>query len=182
MNISSRSSNIVKITQILRYLLSFDDNGKMNHTKLIKLLWAADRYHMRHYGRLVSDSNYVAMKFGPVSSLALDISQVKNDFALDEEDTKYIGYYLSADEKDTMATAANIEVLNYDPNTDEALILVNGTSQVDKRLNFYNKYHPNLDPENTTVVLEADKYPFFPEKTLVDLQLSQNVPHKSRAF
>lgn len=59
-------------------------------------------------------------------------------------------------------------VLNYDPNTDEALILVNGTSQVDKRLNFYNKYHPNLDPENTTVVLEAGKYPFFPEKTLVD--------------
>ena len=59
-------------------------------------------------------------------------------------------------------------VLNYDPNTDEALILVNGTSQVDKRLNFYNKCHSNLDPENTTVVLEAGKYSFFPEKTLVD--------------
>ena len=94
MNISSRSSDIVKMTQILRYMLSFDDNGKMNRTKLIKLLWAADRYHMRHYGRLVSDSNYVAMKFGPVSSLALDIAQVKNDFALDKDDIEYIEYYL----------------------------------------------------------------------------------------
>ena len=88
----SRGSEITKTTQILRYLLSFDDNGKMNRTKLIKLLWAADRYHVRHYGRLVSEGNYVAMRFGPVASLALDVAQVKNDFAFDN----------------TMATAAKI--------------------------------------------------------------------------
>ena len=104
----SRGSEITKTTQILRYLLSFDDNGKMNRTKLIKLLWAADRYHVRHYGRLVSEGNYVAMRFGPVASLALDVAQVKNDFAFDKDDIEYIGYYLSADEKDTMATAAKI--------------------------------------------------------------------------
>ena len=104
----SRGSEITKTTQILRYLLSFDDNGKMNRTKLIKLLWAADRYHVRHYGRLISEGNYVAMRFGPVASLALDVAQVKNDFAFDKDDIEYIGYYLSADEKDTMATAAKI--------------------------------------------------------------------------
>lgn len=121
MNISSRSSDIVKMTQILRYLLSFDDNGKMNRTKLIKLLWAADRYHMRHYGRLVSDSNYVAMKFGPVSSLALDIAQVKNDFALDKDDIEYVEYYLSADNENTMATAASIEEDHLSETDKEAL-------------------------------------------------------------
>ena len=87
----SRGSEITKTTQILRYLLSFDDNGKMNRTKLIKLLWAADRYHVRHYGRLVSEGNYVAMRFGPVASLALDVAQVKNDFAFDKDDIEYIG-------------------------------------------------------------------------------------------
>lgn len=108
MDEQSRNANIVKTTQVLRYLLSFDDNGKMNRLKLIKLLWAADRYHIRHYGRLILDDEYVAMRFGPVASLALDVAQVDSngESALDHDDVEFVGYYLSADKRNTTATAA----------------------------------------------------------------------------
>ena len=52
------AGSLVKLVQALGYLLSLDDNKKMNRVKLIKLLWAADRFHMRRYGRTVSESRY----------------------------------------------------------------------------------------------------------------------------
>jgi len=70
----SISDKIIVVVQALGYLLSLDDNHKMNRVKLIKLLWAADRFHLRKYGRSVTETDYVAMYHGPVSSLALDIA------------------------------------------------------------------------------------------------------------
>jgi len=39
----------------------------------IKLLFFADRYHLRKYGRLISDDTYYALPHGPVASNSLDI-------------------------------------------------------------------------------------------------------------
>lgn len=69
-----------KVTQSLNYLLQLSKDKKMNKLHLIKLLWAADRYHMRKYGRLVSEDTYVAMPKGPVASLALHIINDETDF------------------------------------------------------------------------------------------------------
>ena len=60
------SNEVVKITQSLGFLLSLDDNHRMNKLKLVKLIWAADRYHLRKYGRTVTDSEYFALPHGPV--------------------------------------------------------------------------------------------------------------------
>lgn len=91
------AGSLVKLVQALGYLLSLDDNKKMNRVKLIKLLWAADRFHMRRYGRTVSESRYYAMPHGPVCSLALDIAQLNRDFALDDDDISYISEFFTAD-------------------------------------------------------------------------------------
>lgn len=92
--------SVVKVTQALAYLLSLDDNKKMERVKLIKLLWAADRMHIRRYGRTISESSYYAMYHGPVCSLALDIAQ-NSKYSLSDDDVKYIDYFFTSDSVDT---------------------------------------------------------------------------------
>jgi uncharacterized phage-associated protein len=63
-----------KATQILNFFAS-KAGGKINKMKALKLIFLADRYHLRKYGRLVSDDCYVAMKYGPVPSTIMDIAE-----------------------------------------------------------------------------------------------------------
>lgn len=93
-----------KVVQALGFFLNLDDNHKMGRVKLIKLLWAADRRHLRTYGRTVSGTDYVAMVHGPVSSLALDVAQINEDFALSQPAIEYIKTYFTADSKETGMT------------------------------------------------------------------------------
>lgn len=95
------SEKVIRIAQALGFLLNLDDNHKMNRLKLIKLLWAADRIHIRKYGRTITNLNdYYAMPHGPVCSLALDIAQM-NDIALNDDDISYLNDYFTSDIKDT---------------------------------------------------------------------------------
>ncbi len=96
------ADSLVKLVQALGYLLSLDDNKKMHRVKLIKLLWVADRFHIRKYGRTVSESEYCAMFHGPVCSLALDIAQLSHGgFGLSDDDIGYISEYFTSDERFT---------------------------------------------------------------------------------
>lgn len=62
-----------KATQAINLLANRYDGKKINKMKALKLIWAADRYHMRKYGRPVIGDKYIAMKFGPVASGVKDI-------------------------------------------------------------------------------------------------------------
>lgn len=46
--------------------------------KALKLLFFADRYHLRKYGRSVSDCAYFAMARGPVASEAKNVAEESN--------------------------------------------------------------------------------------------------------
>jgi hypothetical protein len=63
-----------KVTQAMTYIANRFTGKRLTRIRLMKLLWAADRYHVRKYGRLVTNPNYVAMKLGPVHSTALNIA------------------------------------------------------------------------------------------------------------
>lgn len=63
-----------KITQVLNFFAT-KAGGTINRMKALKLMFLADRYHLRKYARLVSNDRYVAMKLGPIPSLALDIAE-----------------------------------------------------------------------------------------------------------
>lgn len=55
------------------YYLSKQLQSPIDKLAAIKLLFFADRYHLRKYGRLISDDTYYALPHGPVASNALNI-------------------------------------------------------------------------------------------------------------
>lgn len=67
-----------KITQLLNYFAHCNESKQISKLKALKLIWATDRYHLRHYGRLVSGDRYYAMALGPVASTADDIANNNN--------------------------------------------------------------------------------------------------------
>jgi len=61
-----------KAVQAVNYF-ACASGGTIPKLKAIKLLWLADRLHLRNYGRTISGDSYVAMPLGPVASQTLDI-------------------------------------------------------------------------------------------------------------
>lgn len=57
-----------KIIQALTYLAGKEDDKVMNNMKAYKLLWLADRYHLRQTGRTITGDVYYAMPHGIVPS------------------------------------------------------------------------------------------------------------------
>jgi uncharacterized phage-associated protein len=66
--------NLQKTTQALNYFAVRSGN-EINKMKAIKLLYIADRYHLRKYGRPISNDEYFAMEYGPVPSGGKDIAE-----------------------------------------------------------------------------------------------------------
>jgi uncharacterized phage-associated protein len=81
--------------KILQALVWFCKRNKdqMNKMKALKLLFFADRYHVRKYGRLVSSDNYVAMEYGPVGSTTRDVLE-QNDITLSKSFLEYVNQYI----------------------------------------------------------------------------------------
>lgn len=69
--------SIKKILQALYYIQSRTPNSnykaKYDIMYLLKMMFFADRYHIRHFGFVASGDTYVAMKYGPVGSATKDI-------------------------------------------------------------------------------------------------------------
>lgn len=80
-----------KATQALNYLAKKTD-GKINKMFAIKLIYFADRYHLRKYGRPVTNDEYVAMKYGAVGSKTKDIAE--NTSFLDDIERNYRNRYI----------------------------------------------------------------------------------------
>lgn len=63
-----------KATQSLNYFAR-QAGGGINKLKALKLLFFADRYHLRKYGRPVGECAYYAMTHGPVASEAKHVAE-----------------------------------------------------------------------------------------------------------
>lgn len=57
-----------KIIQALAYLASHQPEKTIDNMKAYKLLWLADRYHLRRTGRTITGDAYYAMPYGIVPS------------------------------------------------------------------------------------------------------------------
>ncbi|MEI6588278.1 MAG: Panacea domain-containing protein [Candidatus Moraniibacteriota bacterium] len=64
-----------KAVQTLNYLAEKKD-GKINKMKAIKLIYFADRLHLRKYGRPIVGDMYWAMKLGPVGSYTKRVAEL----------------------------------------------------------------------------------------------------------
>jgi uncharacterized phage-associated protein len=112
-----------KITQILNFF-AIKSGGTINKMKALKLLYFSDRYHLRKYGRLISNDNYMAMENGPVPSTAKDIAELNNDFLCDEKTLDYSSRYIKPDSRklhlasiaamdESVFSDSDIEALNF---------------------------------------------------------------------
>jgi len=110
-----------KITQLLNFFIKKNANSRINKLKAIKLIWAADRYHIRKYGRLVSNDEYCALKYGPVASLTKDVADLDLDY-LDSNYVDYINEYLKRDvERLMLFSHKDVEEDNFSKTDIEAL-------------------------------------------------------------
>ncbi|MBU1032839.1 SocA family protein [Patescibacteria group bacterium] len=66
-----------KATQALN-LLAEKKDGRINKMKAIKLIYLADRLHLRKYGRPIVGDVYWAMKLGPVGSSTKKIAELSD--------------------------------------------------------------------------------------------------------
>lgn len=83
-----------KITQAINYLASRQGGTDVDELKIVKLIWAADRYHVRKYARTVTGDNYVAMYRGPVGSSTKDVIEFETNYGnVDDADIAYIERY-----------------------------------------------------------------------------------------
>ncbi len=109
-----------KATQALNFF-AIREGGQINKMKALKLVFLADRYHFRKYGRLITNDSYIAMKHGPVPSTTKDIAE-SNDY-LDDSPKGYSLEYIepvsnlrlaSIKEIDTaILSESDLEALNF---------------------------------------------------------------------
>jgi len=109
-----------KTTQSLNYLAE-KSGGQINRMKALKLIYFADRYHLRKYGRLITNDTYYAMDNGPVASGAKDIAEGSDFIGREAQNyaSDYIETFSKYDLKSKQATdkaefsGSDLEALDY---------------------------------------------------------------------
>jgi len=108
-----------KATQAINYLTK-KEGGQIDKLKLIKLVYLADRYHLRRYGRPMINDAYFAMPLGPVGSFVKDIAEF-SDF-LDVSERDYAGVYLArGGSANTLVSRADVDTGVFSKSELEAL-------------------------------------------------------------
>lgn len=90
--------NIRKIVQALTYIAYQQPDHKINSMKAYKLLWLADRYHLRQYGRTITGDVFFALPHGVVPSDAKNVvehqsTHIPNDEEYRDKYIKRLGKY-----------------------------------------------------------------------------------------
>lgn len=108
-----------KATQAINYLTQ-KEGGQIDKLKLIKLIYLADRYHLRRFGRPMVNDAYLAMPLGPVGSSVKDIAEFSG--FLDETERKYASAYLKRGEMpNKVVSIANVDANVFSQTELEAL-------------------------------------------------------------
>lgn len=94
-----------KATQTINFF-AIKEGGEIDKLKVIKLIWLADRYHLRKYGRPISNDYYYAMKLGPVASFAKDLTGFN---VLEEAESKYLNEFLASGGKNVVKSEKAVD-------------------------------------------------------------------------
>ncbi|MFM2383700.1 MAG: hypothetical protein RIQ72_272 [Candidatus Parcubacteria bacterium] len=110
-----------KATQAINFFIK-KEGGQIDKLKLIKLIYFADRYHLRNYGRPIINDTYFAMPKGPVASSVKDIVEFSGFLA--EEELQYAEQFIKkgpiafsiisiANLDETIFSQGELEALNF---------------------------------------------------------------------
>lgn len=89
-----RGFNYKKAVQALNFIAVACGGESTNKMKAIKLVWLADRLHLRKFGRTITGDIYFALPHGPVPSTTKDIL-TKNSWTLSDDEFAYIDEYIT---------------------------------------------------------------------------------------
>jgi len=95
-----------KATQALNYFARQDGN-RINKLKALKLIYFADRHHLRRYGRPITNDRYLAMNYGPVASSCKDLAEM-SDF-LGEHEKGYAEKFLAPEPDHCFRSTADVD-------------------------------------------------------------------------
>lgn len=107
-----------KATQGLNHF-ALKEGGQINKMKVLKLIYLADRYHLRKYGRLITNDSYFAMSYGPVPSGVKDIAEA-SDF-LGESENEYSSRFVESIENLTLKSINPVDDSVFSESDIEAL-------------------------------------------------------------
>ncbi len=110
-----------KAVQTLNHF-ALKQGGSINKMKALKLIYLADRYHLRKYGRLITNDTYFAMAYGPVPSAVKDIAE--RSFILGEIESTYSQKYIVQVNKDYYKSRECVENPVFSQSDFEALDIV----------------------------------------------------------
>ena len=96
-----------KAVQALNYIIRHLGLIHMNKLDVLKLIFLADRYHLRKYGRMITNDEYWAMTYGPVASSVKDVVEL-GDF-LSPQEKKYAGRYLDKYNKHQLKSISDVD-------------------------------------------------------------------------
>jgi uncharacterized phage-associated protein len=117
------STSVRKSTQALNYFAHKAASGapirRLNKMKALKLLFFADRFHLRKYGRPVSDCAYFAMKHGPVASEAKRVAE--DSARLDAVSRNYVRRYVRKDDTYHFSSVGDVDLAVLSDTDREAL-------------------------------------------------------------
>ncbi len=163
-----------KAVQAVNYFALQSREKGRNKLLIVKLMWAADRYHLRKYGRPVTGDIYFAMKNGPVSSTVLNIlDQKKSDKHIAKpENIKYMTSYVSKN-SDVISSSAPVDMNEFSETDIEALNFAlvhfkNKRSLIDY-IHKYPEWKKHESVLNTKKRVDMDYLDFFLDPSSQDI-------------
>jgi len=99
-----------KLGQMAAYFLNRAEGHTMEHVKLMKLMYLADRLAIKRFGFSISDDDFYAMRAGPVLSKTLDLMSDNGDAESQKEWGKWVSAkasYKVSLQKKAVAVAEN---------------------------------------------------------------------------
>ena len=110
-----------KTTQSLNFFAR-QSGGRINKMKALKLLFFADRFHLRKYGRPITNDEYFAMGYGPVPSGAKDLVEA-SDFRPAVEKA-YSGQFIDSVAQYEFSSIHDVDSVVFSATDQEALAYV----------------------------------------------------------
>lgn len=101
---SERECAMFSIRKILQALYYIQQNAPASNSSrktymfLLKILYFADRFHLRRYGFIASCDKYCAMKLGPVASATYDVLRGKLPRGANSAEIQLLGDVVPVDE------------------------------------------------------------------------------------
>jgi uncharacterized phage-associated protein len=109
-----------KAVQSLNYF-ALKDGGSLNKMKALKLIYFADRYHLRKYGRPITNDTYFALTYGPVASACRNLLEDEIEYKSPESTYKQLfvkvtdkyNYQSIHEVKQEVFSQSDLEALQY---------------------------------------------------------------------